>query len=112
MPYTSLPNFLIEPRYVHEQAVRRIVRYLLYLKRKGTLGLRFLPDRTKHLEVLLNASFAGDRNKKWSDESTSVMSRTGFLIKYANCPIIVYSKLQTKFTLLTTKRNILHSLNY
>ena len=96
-------RFSIEPRNIHEQAVKRIVRYLLYLKRKGTVGLRFIPDRTKSLEVFVDASFAGDWNKEWSDEPTSVMSRTGFLIKYANCPIVFCSKLQTEIALSTTE---------
>ena len=96
-------RFAIEPRHVHEQAVKRIVRYLIYLKKKGTLGMRFVPDRTKSLEVFVDASFAGDWNKEWSDEPTSVMSRTGYLIKYANCPIVFCSKLQTEIALSTTE---------
>ena len=51
----------------------------------------------------MDASFAGDWNTSWSDEPSSVMSRTGYVILYANCPIIWSSKLQTEIALSTTE---------
>ena len=80
-----------------------IVRYLLFIKRKKQLGIRYVPNKDKSLETYVDASFAGSWNKAWSDEPTSVMSRTGFVIKYANCPIIWNSKLQTEIALSTTE---------
>ena len=93
----------IEPRQSHEQAVKKIIRYLLYLKRINQLGVNYVPDESKSLEVFVDVSFAGEWNKHWSDEPTSVMSRTGYVIKYANCPIICFSKLQTEIALSKTE---------
>ena len=96
-------RFSNDPKRSHEQAVKRILRYLLYLKRSDTIGLKFSPLFTKSLEVYVDASFAGDWNSAWNEEPTSVMSRTGYLIKYGNCPIIWCSKLQSEIALSTTE---------
>jgi hypothetical protein len=49
------------------------------------------------------ADFAG----RWSvanlENADNEISRTGFLIFYANCPIVWYSKLQTKIALSTAE---------
>jgi hypothetical protein len=66
-------------------------------------GMNMRPDLSRGLEVYVDASFAGDWNQTWSEEPTSVLSRTGFMIKYANCPIVLTSKLQTEITLSTTE---------
>ena len=55
------------------------------------------------MEVYVDASFAGDWNTAWSEEPTSVMSRTGYAIFYSNCPIVWCSKLQTEIALSTTE---------
>eukprot|EP00957_Ditylum_brightwellii_P027607 2087127-Ditylum_brightwellii.AAC.1 len=60
-------------------------------------------DMSRKLEVYEDASFARDWEKSWSDDSKIVMSRTGCVIKYANCPIMWASKLQTKIALSTTE---------
>eukprot|EP00957_Ditylum_brightwellii_P070064 5321255-Ditylum_brightwellii.AAC.1 len=61
------------------------------------------PDLTKGLEVYVDASFVGDWNQAWSEEPSSVLLRTDFVIKYADCPIVWASKLQTEITLSTTE---------
>jgi hypothetical protein len=96
-------RFSNDPKRSHEQAVKRILRYLLYLKRSDTRGVRFSPELSKSLEVYVDASFAGDWNTVWSEEPTSIMSRTGYLIRYGNCPIIWCSKLQSEIALSTTE---------
>ena len=96
-------RFANDPKRSHEQAVKRILRYLLYLKRSDTAGIRFSPELSKSLEVYVDASFAGDWSSAWSEEPTSVLSRTGYLIKYGNCPIIWCSKLQSEIALSTTE---------
>eukprot|EP00957_Ditylum_brightwellii_P177544 13523483-Ditylum_brightwellii.AAC.1 len=45
------------------------------------------PDLRRGLEVYVDASFEGEWGQAWSDEPTSVLSRTGSVIKYANCPM-------------------------
>jgi hypothetical protein len=96
-------RFSNNPKRSHEQAVKRILRYLLYLKRSDAVGIRFSPELSKSLEVYVDASFAGDWSSMWSEEPTSVMSRTGYLIRYGNCPIIWCSKLQSEIALSTTE---------
>ena len=66
-------------------------------------GIIFTSDKNKSMDVYVDASFAGEWNTEWSDEASSVMSRTGYVISYANCPVIWYSKLQTEIVLSTTE---------
>ena len=102
-------RFCNDPKHSHEQAVKRIIRYLLSTKRgdhKDTgvnQGLIYHPDKSKSIDTYVDASFAGEWNTTWSEEPASVMSRTGYIILYANCPIIWCSKLQTEITLSTTE---------
>ena len=81
-------RFSNDPKHSHEQVAKRILRYLVYLRDSKSLGIKFSPDRQKSMEIFVDASFAGDWNQAWSEESSSVMPRTGYVIKYANCPII------------------------
>ena len=92
----------------HEAAIKHVIRYLLTTQeRNGILapkyGINTRPDMTRGLEVYVDASFAGDWNNSWSEEPSSVMSRTGYIIKYPNCPIVWSSKLQTEITLSSTE---------
>ena len=96
-------RFCNDPKRSHKQAVKRILRYLLHTKRIGEQGIVFKPDRNKSIDTYVDASFAGEWNTAWSDEPSSVMSRTGYIILYANCPIIWTSKLQTEIALSTTE---------
>eukprot|EP00957_Ditylum_brightwellii_P138191 10534585-Ditylum_brightwellii.AAC.1 len=61
------------------------------------------PGQSRGLEVFVDASFAGNWQQAWSEESSSVLLRTKFVIKYANCPIMWPSKLQTEIELSTTE---------
>ena len=51
--------------------------------------------------MFVDESFSGDWNKLNSDDPSSVMSRTEFVIKHMNCPIFWTSKLQTEISLST-----------
>lgn len=70
---------------------------------KNNQGIIYSPDKTRSIDTYVDASFAGEWNTEWSEEPSSVMSRTGYVIMYANCPIIWCSKLQTQITLSTTE---------
>ena len=83
--------------------MKRIIRYLQHIKRTKTHGIVFHPDKKKSIDTYVDASFAGEWNTEWSDEPSSVMSRTGYVICYANCPVIWSSKLQTEIALSTTE---------
>ncbi len=53
--------------------------------------------------MYVDADFAGGYDKEHGEEPASVYSRTGFIIKYAGCPLMWQSKLQTEIALSTTE---------
>jgi hypothetical protein len=93
-------RFSANPKLIHEQAVKRIVRYL-----KGTQdkGIIMNPDTSRGIECFVDASFAGDWERSRSDDPTTVMSRTGFVILYMGCPMVWVSKMQIEIALSTTE---------
>jgi hypothetical protein len=48
------------------------------------------------IECYIDADFAGGWNITTSTNADNVVSRTGFVITYANCPIYWTSRLQTE----------------
>jgi hypothetical protein len=60
-------------------------------------------DKSKGLEVYADTDFAGGWSAADSENADNVLSRTGFVICYANCPIIWCSKLQTEIALSTAE---------
>jgi hypothetical protein len=57
----------------------------------------------KGLEVYADADYAGSWNVADSENADCDLSRTGFVICYANCPVIWCSKLQTEIALSTAE---------
>ena len=84
----------------HEKAVKYIARYLLSTQDKG---IHYKPDSTKGLECYVDADFAGGWSFGDHTNPECVLSRTGFVIMYAGCPITWCSKLQTEIALSTTE---------
>ena len=103
-------SFCNNPKRIHEQAIKRIIQYLLSKKTKNgsCQGLLFKIDKTKSIDIYVDASFAGDWDKSWSEEPSSVFSRTRFVIYYAGCLVIWMSKLQSKLACPLQNQNILH----
>jgi hypothetical protein len=66
-------------------------------------GLLFRPDNSKGLECYVDADFAGGWKDGDHNNPESVLSRTGYIIMYAGCPITWSSKLQTEIALSTTE---------
>jgi hypothetical protein len=93
-------RFSSNPKRIHEIAVRRIVRYLKGTKEKGYI-LR--PSTTRTLDCFVDADFAGLWSSELANDPISVKSRTGYVITFANCPILWSSKLQTEIALSTTE---------
>ena len=95
-------RFQIDPKKAHENAVTRIVRYLLGTRDKG---IHFKPDLTQMetLQCYVDADFAGNYSKEINQEPNSCKSRTGCVIKYAGCPIFWFSRLQSEISLSTTE---------
>jgi hypothetical protein len=95
-------RFCNDPKDAHFTAAKRIARYLAGTADKG---LVFKPEQAKNrkLECYVDADFAGTFRKDHSDDPSSVYSRSGFIIKYAGCPLMWQSKMQTEIALSTTE---------
>ena len=93
-------RFAIDPRVTHERAVMRIGKYLLGTRNKG---IKFTPYRSRGIECLVDANFAGSWNKADSGNPETVLSRTGYIILIHGCPVIWFSKLQTEIALYTAE---------
>ena len=93
-------KFCNNPNQNHEEAAKRICRYLLSTKDKG-LTLR--PNLKRGLECHVDADFAGTWTHKTSHDPSSCHSRTGFVISYAGCPLLWKSRSQSLIALSTTE---------
>jgi hypothetical protein len=99
-PVHQCARFASDPRAYHAEAVKRIGRYLMGTKDKGVI----LDPKVNSFECYVDADFCGNWNPDTaSDDPATAKSRTGYVIKYAGCPVIWQSKLQTEVTLSTTE---------
>jgi hypothetical protein len=93
-------RFCERPKEEHE-AIRWLARYL-----KGTRdkGMTFKADLSQGLEVFVDADFAGnwDRKEAAIDIDTA-RSRHGYIIRYAGCPVVWKSQLQTEICMSSTE---------
>jgi hypothetical protein len=74
MAVQQCARFCNDPKQEHEEAVKRICRYLMKTKDKG-LTLR--PDKTRGLECFVDADWAGSWRNRSCNDPLSVHSRTG-----------------------------------
>ena len=74
-------RFAAAPKKSHARAVRWLGRYLLHTKKRG---MRFRADITRGLEVFVDASFAGNWDKKDAQTGNrdTARSRHGYIILY------------------------------
>jgi hypothetical protein len=93
-------RFNTNPKLCHERAIKQICRYLLGTMDKGII---YRPDPTRGLECHVDADFAGGWTTGETSNPAACLSRTGYVISYAGCPIYWRSKLQTEIALSTTE---------
>ena len=95
-------RFATAPKKSHSRAVRWLRRYLLHTKKKG---IRFRSHITHGLEVFVDASFAGNWDKKdtQTGDRDTTRSRHVYIILYYGCPLIWKSQLQTPIALSSTE---------
>ena len=74
------------PMRIHEIAIHHICRYLQDTSTKGLILHPTLQHRT--LDCFVDADFAGLWTEDGSSDVTSVKSRTGSVILFANCPVL------------------------
>ena len=68
----------------------------------------YRPDITRGPECYIDADFSGGWKDGNHDSPESVLSRTGFVIVYAGCPITWGSKLQIEIALITTESEYIY----
>ena len=85
-------RFLINPNISHKRAVHRIGIYLKVTRDKGSI---FNPRLTKELECNVYVDFAGGWDKDNSGNSGAFLSRTVYIIMYADFLVLWCSKFQT-----------------
>ena len=83
-------NYSMGPKESHEEAVKRIGRYLKKTKYKG---LVFTPNVSNGIACYADADFSRAWCREYAYQVESVLSRTGYIIKFANCPIVWLSKM-------------------
>ncbi len=88
----QLARFSENPKLSHEKAAKRVVRYL---KATATEGIIMKPDHSQGLTCYVDADFTGNWSPEQALDPRACLSRTGYIIFYANCPIIWHSKLQS-----------------
>jgi hypothetical protein len=95
-------RFSADPKLEHGEAIRWLTKYLTV---KGTRdkGIILKPREDKQLEVFVDADFAGNWDPDESEDRDTARSRHGYIIKYADCPILWKSQLQSECALSSTE---------
>lgn len=93
-------RYSANPTALHEQAVKRIGRYLLSSSDKGLI---LKPTNNFQLDMFVDADFAGMWYQEFSEPRDCALSRTGYVITYCGCPVHWASRLQSEIALSTTE---------
>ena len=97
-------GFCNNPKLLHEQGLKHICCYL-YLTRGR--GLVFKPNLTDRFKCYVDADWARNWLKTRPNDKTGALSCMGYLITYANCPIVWGSKVQSLVALSTTEAELI-----
>jgi hypothetical protein len=103
-------RFSVNLMRLHESAIMSIGRYLC---NNCEWGIIYKVDKSKGIEVYFDADFAGGWSSADADNADNVLSQTGFVICYVNCPLIWCSELQTEIALSNAETEyitIVHAL--
>ena len=93
-------RFSESPKNSHAKALRWLARYLKGTKEKGLI---LNPDKTKGIELFVDADFAGNWDKADSANPDTARSRHGYIVKFMGCPIVWKSQLQQEIALSRTE---------
>ena len=86
------------PRHSHEEALKRIGRYLKGTRDKGIIMKK---SKSLKLDLYVDADFAGQWSYENDMDPTSVKSRSGWLVTIGGSPIAWVSRLQSEISLST-----------
>lgn len=92
-----------DPKQPHGNAIRLIARYLAGTQQEGLI---LSPNKTQGFQVYADADFCGNYKRGILDPNNA-RSRTGFVIRYAGCPIYWKTKLQSEIALSTTEAEVI-----
>jgi hypothetical protein len=96
--------YMFCPKKSHEEALKQIGRYL---KASCNRGLIINPSSgVLKIDVYRDADFAGMYGYEHHDDPSCVKSWTGYVINFANCPVMWQSKLQMETALSTMEAEI------
>ena len=93
-------RFCTDPKLSHEKAIIKLLRYLVHTRNEGLI---IKPDKAKGIECFVDASFAPGWKSDDADNATNLLSRTGYVIMFAGCPVHWSSKMQTEIALSTAE---------
>ena len=85
-------------KHIHEKAILHICKYLKGCKNEGLI---IKPTKEFRVDCYADANFAGLFAVEDPQDTTSVKSRTGYVLTFAGCPILWVSKLKTEIALST-----------
>jgi hypothetical protein len=77
-------QFSNDPTLSHEKSIMHIGRYLLDKRKRSII---YKPDKSKRLECYVDADFASGWSQADAKNANNVLSRTGYILMYAKCPI-------------------------
>lgn len=97
-------RYMFNPRLSHENALKRIGRYLKATRDKGLI---LNPSGELKIDAYPDADFAGLYGHEKNNDPACAKSRTGFVITVADCPMVWVSKLQTETALSTMEAEII-----
>ena len=98
-------RFMFAPKRSHEVALKRIGRYLVGTADKGII-MDPQNATSLHIDAYPDADFAGLYGYGSTTDPVCVRSRTCYIIAVSNCPVVVYSSLQTETALSTMQAEI------
>jgi len=94
----QVARFNHNPKKSHAQAVKTIVRYLKGTADRGTI---LKPTQKLHVDLWVDADFAGLFRVEANTDPTSAKSRSGNLVTLGGCPVVCRSFLQSEISLST-----------
>ena len=96
---------MFSPKASHEQALKRIGRYLKATRERGMV--LHPSGSVLKIDSYPDADFAGMYGHEIANDPACVKSRTGYVITAASCPVHWQSKLQSETALSTMEAEII-----
>jgi hypothetical protein len=100
MALHQMARFSVNPMRSHELAIMCTGQYLC---NDCKCGIIYKVNKSKGIEVYVDADFAGGWSSADANDEDKVLLRTDFVICYVNCPLIGCRKLQIKIALSTAE---------